>query len=90
MESRQIYPHPNLFQKKSGRYTNLSILSDYSEQYLLLYNIWPIKDEIVAVAGCDIYLYLFCKNGVYLVEYSKFGSNRDKLEIIDMLPRNIP
>ncbi|MBP6926830.1 MAG: hypothetical protein GYA78_03550 [Caldisericales bacterium] len=85
-----IYPHPNLFQKKSGRYTNLSILSDYGEQYLLLYNIWPIKDEIIAVAGYDIYLYLFCKNGVYLVEYSKYGSNRDKLEIIDMLPRNIP
>ncbi|HOR47256.1 MAG TPA: hypothetical protein PLX04_02610 [Caldisericia bacterium] len=90
----EMTAYPNLFQKKSGRYTKLSILSDFSNQHLLLYNIWPIKDEIISVARCYVdgmqYIHLFCMNGVYLVKFSSFRIEKDKPEFIDMLPRNIP
>jgi len=90
----EMTAYPNLFQKKSGRYTNLSILSDFSTQHLLLYNIWPIRDEIISIAMYYVdgieYIHLFCVNGVYLVKFSSSRIEKDKPKFIDMLPRNIP
>ncbi|MCE5177030.1 MAG: hypothetical protein ABFD23_03090 [Caldisericales bacterium] len=60
----------------------------------MLYNIWPIKDEIISIAMYYVdgieYIHLFCVNGVYLVKFSSSRIEKDKPKFIDMLPRNIP